>query len=54
MFYCYRAAAGIELDGGSYLIHKIYSDEETLKLVGAACEVLGETRTFQFAFAFHV
>ena len=33
--------AGVELDGGSYLIHKVYDDEETLSLVGAACETLG-------------
>lgn len=33
--------AGVELDGGSYLIHKVYDDEETLNLVGAACETLG-------------
>ncbi|EDO47086.1 predicted protein, partial [Nematostella vectensis] len=33
--------AGVELDGGSYLIHKIYDDEETLRLVGAACEATG-------------
>lgn len=33
--------AGVELDGGSYLIHRIYSDSETLNLVGTACEVLG-------------
>ncbi|XP_068701770.1 guanylate cyclase soluble subunit beta-1-like isoform X4 [Montipora foliosa] len=32
--------AGVELDGGSYLIHKIYDDEETLSLVAAACETL--------------
>ena len=31
----------MELDGGSYLIHKIYDDEETLSLVAAACETLG-------------
>lgn len=36
-----RQKAGVKLDGGSYLIHKIYSDAETLKLVGTACEVLG-------------
>ena len=30
------------MEGGSYLIHKIYTDAETLKLVGTACEVLGE------------
>lgn len=29
------------MDGGSYLIHKIYDDEETLSLVAAACETLG-------------
>ncbi|KAJ7327753.1 hypothetical protein OS493_026632 [Desmophyllum pertusum] len=33
--------AGVELDGGSYLIHKIYDDEETLSLIAAACETLG-------------
>lgn len=33
--------AGVELDGGSYLIHKIYDDQETLSLVAAACETLG-------------
>lgn len=33
--------AGVELDGGSYLIHKVYDDEETLSLVAAACETLG-------------
>lgn len=34
--------AGVELGGGSYLIHKIYDDQETLSLVAAACEVLGK------------
>ncbi|KAK3739118.1 hypothetical protein QZH41_010529, partial [Actinostola sp. cb2023] len=35
------AKAGVELGGGSYLIHKIYDDEETLSLIAAACEILG-------------
>ena len=38
----HREKAGVKLEGGSYLIHKIYTDAETLKLVGTACEVLGE------------
>lgn len=38
----HRAKAGVELGGGSYLIHKIYDDQETLSLVAAACEVLGK------------
>lgn len=37
----FREKAGVELDGGSYLIHKIYDDEETLRLVAASCETLG-------------
>ena len=37
----FRKAAGIELEGGRYLIHNIYTDEETLKLVDASCKVLG-------------
>lgn len=36
-----RQRAGVELDGGSYLIHKVYDDEETLRLVGATTEILG-------------
>ena len=36
-----REKAGVELGGGSYLIHKIYDDEETLRLVAATCETLG-------------
>ena len=38
----HRQKAEVKLEGGSYLIHKVYSDAETLKLVGTACEVLGE------------
>eukprot|EP00794_Sanderia_malayensis_P006990 gene6990-7775_t len=34
-------SAGIELEGGTYLIHNIYSDDETYGLVGASCNVLG-------------
>ena len=40
LFLC-RKTAGIELEGGRYLIHNIYSDEETLKLIEASCDVLG-------------
>lgn len=40
--YSFSEKAGVELDGGSYLIHKIYDDEETLSLVVAACETLGK------------
>ncbi|CAN8005910.1 unnamed protein product [Ixodes hexagonus] len=29
------------MHGASFLMHKVYTDEVTLKLVGAACEVLG-------------
>ena len=32
----------MELDGGSYLIHKVYDDKETLNLVVTACDVLGK------------
>lgn len=39
--FLFSEKAGVELDGGSYLIHKIYDDEETLSLVAAACETLG-------------
>lgn len=38
----YRKKAGVELAGGSYLIHKVYDDSETLSLVVTACEVLGK------------
>ncbi|KAK8757400.1 hypothetical protein V5799_004968 [Amblyomma americanum] len=33
--------SGITMHGASFLMHKVYTDEMTLKLVGAACEVLG-------------
>ncbi|XP_042145635.1 guanylate cyclase soluble subunit beta-1-like [Ixodes scapularis] len=33
--------SGITMHGASFLMHKVYTDEVTLKLVGAACEVLG-------------
>ena len=41
LFLSFSEKAGVQLDGGSYLIHKVYDDEETLSLVGAACETLG-------------
>lgn len=30
------------MHGASFLMHKVYTDDVTLKLVGAACEVLGK------------
>ncbi|KAH7955181.1 hypothetical protein HPB49_025028 [Dermacentor silvarum] len=33
--------SGITMHGASFLMHKVYTDEMTLKLVAAACEVLG-------------
>ncbi|XP_050039223.1 guanylate cyclase soluble subunit beta-1-like [Dermacentor andersoni] len=33
--------SGIAMHGASFLMHKVYTDEMTLKLVAAACEVLG-------------
>ncbi|XP_077520446.1 guanylate cyclase soluble subunit beta-1-like [Amblyomma americanum] len=33
--------SGITMHGASFLMHKVYTDDMTLKLVAAACEVLG-------------
>ncbi|XP_077520447.1 guanylate cyclase soluble subunit beta-1-like [Amblyomma americanum] len=33
--------SGIAMHGASFLMHKVYTDDMTLKLVAAACEVLG-------------
>ncbi|XP_065303181.1 guanylate cyclase soluble subunit beta-1-like isoform X4 [Dermacentor albipictus] len=33
--------SGISMHGASFLMHKVYTDDMTLKLVAAACEVLG-------------
>lgn len=43
-----REKAGVELGGGSYLIHKVYDDEETLRLVAATCETLGKRITYVY------
>ncbi|KAH9373188.1 hypothetical protein HPB48_004933 [Haemaphysalis longicornis] len=36
-----REKSGITMHGASFLMHKVYTDDMTLKLVAAACEVLG-------------
>lgn len=33
--------AGINLSGGEYIIHRVYSDQETMKLVTVAQELSG-------------
>jgi hypothetical protein len=42
LFYNFRRLSGIELGGGSFLVHKMYEEEESSKLLDTTASVLGK------------
>ena len=44
-FYNFSQEAGVNLAGGEYIIHRVYSDQETMKLVTVAQKLSGKIVT---------